>query len=131
MRRFLFLVLLAGCQPQPVPPAVVRATELASSYRDDPALTSRVYDGRVVLLGLSNPVRRGSEFHWHLASPDRPAVVVCRFDGEPPAVSSRIWITGTCHGKVYDGKAREFQGYDFYVLIVSCRPAGPPTTTTR
>lgn len=119
------LPLTAGCSH---PPTTVRATDLARNYRDRPAVASQAYDGRRVLVALTNPVVRGHELHWHLAGPDVPAVVVCRFEGAVPTPAPVVWIVGTCRGRVDDGAAREFTGYTFHVVIEGCRVADPPTT---
>jgi hypothetical protein len=131
MSRYLPLIvaLAAGCGgTAPPDPAAVRAADLARSYRDDPDLASRAYDGRPVRLALTNPQRVGGELRWHVGHPDRPAVVVCRFDGPAPDPAPVVWVVGTCRGRVPDGAARELTGYDFYVLVTDCRPADPPTT---
>lgn len=133
MRAVLFLPVAAfvcGCQA-PAPdkePLIVRATDLARFYRDDPATASAAYGNQPVRLCLTNPVLRGSELHWHLAGHDNPAVVVCRFAAVPIVPGQVVWLTGVCRGRVEDGREREFTGYSFHVLVTDCRPSAPPTT---
>ena len=121
---------MTGCEgaPPPEPPVPVRAADLARSYRDDWRTAAAAYDNRPVRLALTAPVRRGSELHWHVGGPDFPAVVVCRMaTALPGPLPARVWVVGTCAGRVPDGRVREFAGYDFHVLIVGCRVADPPT----
>ncbi len=131
MKTFLLfavaiVVVVAGCPATDTPPATVRAADLARFYRDDWPTARAAYDGQAVRLALTNPVACGGELRWHLASPDSPAVVVCRFAGPVPAVAPVVWIVGVCKGRTDDGAAREFSGYTFHVLVTDCRPAGPP-----
>ena len=122
------VVVVAGCPATDTPPATVRAADLARFYRDDWPTASRAYDDRPVRLALTNPVACGDELRWHLASPDTPAVVVCRFAGPVPAAAPVVWIVGVCRGRADDGAAREFSGYGFHVVIAGCRVADPPTS---
>jgi len=122
----LVVACVAGCRDTPPTPLTVRASDLARFYRDQPATASRAYDGRPVRVALTNPVARGGELHWHVAGPDVPAVVVCRFAGPVPAAAPVVWVVGTCRGRTNDGAAREFSGYTFHVVIADCRAAEPP-----
>ena len=131
MRIVPLLVAAAagGCADPPhtvEPPIPVRAADLARAYRDDPATARAAYDGRPVLVGLTNPVRRGNSLHWHLAGPDFPAAVVCHFDGPPPPAAPTVWVAGTCRGAAPDGRDRQFPGYGFRVVVTGCRAAAPP-----
>lgn len=123
------LVLVLGCEQ--VPPAsgppIVRAPDLARSYRDTPRAADDAYSGQVVLVPLTHYVRRGEELHWHLADAQVPAVVV--LVGEFPAhLPATVWVKGTCRGRVHDGHPREFTGYDFHVVLTDCSPVPPPAT---
>jgi hypothetical protein len=90
-------------------------------------VAARAYTGRPVLVPTADCRRHGGTLGWSLgAAPDSPPVVVLRFAGEPPAPGRSVWVVGTCAGRVPDGKAREFAGYDFHVLVTGCRVSPPP-----
>ena len=123
------LAPLAGCEPVPPAPGplVVRAPDLARAYRDSRRAADDAYTGHPILIPLTHYVRRDGELHWHLADPATPAVVVCRFAGPVPADPGRlVWVEGTCRGATRDGRAREFSGYDFHVVVTDCRVVRPP-----
>lgn len=123
------LVLPAGCEqvPSASGPLLVRAPDLARSYRDTPRAADDAYKGQVVLVPLANYVRRGGELHWHLADAGTPPVVVFQFAGElPDQLPPTVWVRGTCQGATPDGTPREFTGYTFRVHVTGCTVVPPP-----
>src|SRR5687767_8643260 len=105
------IVLSVGCEPIPPAPGplIVRAPDLARSYRDSRRAADNAYTGQVILIPLNHYVRHGVELHWHLADREKPAVVVFRFAEIPNHVQGNtVWVQGTCEGPFHDGIVREF-----------------------
>lgn len=67
----------------------------------------------------------GSELHWHIGAPDRPAVLVFQFADHPKPPTGMIWVRGTCRGRVADSGERELH-YEFHVLVTGCEVVSPP-----
>lgn len=132
-RRFLFFFVVFFICPFPLgcekerSPVTVWSQDLARFYHDDPSTAQNTFAGRHLLLALSNPVVRGNEVHWHISSPEFPAVIICRF-AEPVALVrvDLVWIEGFCEGITRDGVKREFVGMNFHIIVTGCRIAVPP-----
>lgn len=107
-------------------PIIVRAPDLARAYRADKSAAELAYTHQRVVVYCHGFVVRGNEIHWHLASNKVPAVVVFRFP-QPPMATGPVWILGTCSGSFRDGQAREFDGYEFHIVISDCALVPPPS----
>lgn len=130
MKPLLMLVvcLFVSCNspiPQPIRPPVVRASDLAESFRLAPETARDAYKGQRIIIRMEFYVVRDQEIHWHLGSDKSPAVVVCRI-GPVEIPKGVIWIDGLCEGKITDRAVREIAGYDFHVLISDCRVVPTP-----